>query len=185
MVGLEDASEELRTGDYALLDGFNGVIIVNPTDQTLFEYGQLITQAGYAGGEAARCPDKPAVTLDSHRIILSANIEQAGDAEAVRSHGAEGVGLFRTEFLFINRESLPTEEEQYQAYRQVAAELNPQPVVIRTLDLGGDKFLSHLQLPHGDEPVSRLARDPFLPAGEATFSGRSCAPFCAPAPRAT
>ena len=78
--------------------------------------------------------------------MLSANIEDQNDIESVIAHGAEGVGLFRTEFLFINRDSLPGEEEQYKAYRQVAAALKPNPVIIRTLDLGGDKFASHLQL---------------------------------------
>src|SRR5208283_4541635 len=76
-----------------------------------------------------------------------ANIEQISDLEAVKFHGAVGVGLFRIEYLFINRDSLPTEEEQYVAYRQLAAELKPQPVIIRTLDLGGDKYLAHLKLP--------------------------------------
>jgi len=90
---------------------------------------------------------KPAVTLDGHRVFLSANIEQAADAEEVKLSGAEGVGLFRTEYLFINCERLPGEEQQYQEYRQVAAALKPMPVVIRTLDLGGDKFLSHLSYP--------------------------------------
>jgi len=89
---------------------------------------------------------QPAVTLDGRTIVLSANIEDQRDVESVIAHGAEGVGLFRTEFLFINRQQLPGEEEQYQAYRQVAAALKPAPVIIRTLDLGGDKFASHLQL---------------------------------------
>ena len=89
---------------------------------------------------------QPAVTLDGKIIHLSANIEDQNDIEAVIAHGAEGVGLFRTEFLFINRDSLPSEEEQYKVYQQVAAALKPHPVIIRTLDLGGDKFASHLQL---------------------------------------
>src|SRR5581483_3331132 len=118
-----------------------------PTDQTLFEYGQIIRKQVTLEEKLRDVQAKPAVTLDGHRITLSANIEQASDAEEVRASGAEGVGLFRTEFLFINREKLPTEEEQYQAYRHVAAALKPQPIVIRTLDLGGDKFLSHLQVP--------------------------------------
>jgi len=96
--------------------------------------------------------DKPAVTLDGTRITLSANVEQANDTDAVLASGAEGVGLFRTEYLFINRDTLPDEEEQYRAYRQVAAALQPQPVIIRTLDLGGDKFLSHLQVPSEMNP---------------------------------
>jgi phosphotransferase system enzyme I (PtsI) len=93
-----------------------------------------------------------AVTLDNHRIFISANIEQAGDIESVRNSGAEGVGLFRTEYLYINRDHPPTEEEQYQAYRQVAAALKPNPVVIRTLDLGGDKLLSSLAIPEEMNP---------------------------------
>ncbi len=147
IVGLKAASSELRSGQYALLDGFNGIIIVNPTDQTLFEYGQLIRKQVSLEEKLRDIRDKPAVTLDSRRIILSSNIEQVADIEQVRANGSEGVGLFRTEFLFINRESLPTEEEQFKAYQQVAASLRPNPVVIRTLDLGGDKFLSHLQVP--------------------------------------
>jgi phosphotransferase system enzyme I (PtsI) len=89
---------------------------------------------------------QPAVTLDGKIIHLSANIEDENDIEAVLAHGAEGVGLFRTEFLFINRDSAPDEEDQYKVYQQVAAALKPQPVIIRTLDLGGDKFASHLEL---------------------------------------
>jgi phosphotransferase system enzyme I (PtsI) len=147
VVGLNNASEELETSQYALLDGFNGIVIINPTDQTLFEYGQLIRKQVTLQEKLRDITVKPAVTLDGHRVLLSANIEQAEDAESVAASGAEGVGLFRTEYLFINRDDLPTEEEQYQSYRKIAAALKPQPVVVRTLDLGGDKFLSHLQVP--------------------------------------
>jgi phosphotransferase system enzyme I (PtsI) len=147
VVGLKDASLELTSGQYALLDGFNGIVIINPTDQTLFEYGQLIRKQVTLQEKLRDVLHKPAVTLDGHRVFLSANIEQADDAEAVLASGAEGVGLFRTEYLFINRDRLPTEEEQYLAYRKVAETLKPHPVVMRTVDLGGDKFLSHLQVP--------------------------------------
>ena len=146
VVGLKTASEEFDTGDYALLDGYNGTIIINPTDQTLFEYGQLEKNKASLEEKLREIQRQPAVTLDGKIIHLSANIEDQNDIEAVIANGAEGVGLFRTEFLFINRESLPTEEEQYKVYRQVAAALKPNPVIIRTLDLGGDKFASHLQL---------------------------------------
>jgi len=146
VVGLQSISQELESGDYALLDGYNGVVIVNPTDQTLFEYGQLLKLKASLAEKLHEIEHQPAVTLDGKAIHLSANIEAPGDIEAVLAHGADGVGLFRTEFLFINREKLPTEEEQYQAYRQVATALKPRPVIIRTLDLGGDKFASHLQL---------------------------------------
>jgi phosphoenolpyruvate-protein phosphotransferase (PTS system enzyme I) len=147
VVGLHDASGHLESGDYVLLDGFNGFLIVNPTDQTLFEYGQLVRRRVNLEERLRDVVDKPAVTLDGVRVLLAANIEQPSDTESVLAYGADGVGLFRTEYLFINRGATPTEEEQYEAYRAVAAALKPNPVVIRTVDLGGDKFLSHLQIP--------------------------------------
>jgi len=144
VVGLKTASEELETGQYALLDGFNGVVVIAPTDQTLFEYGQILRKQVSLQEKLREILPKPAVTLDGHRVVLTANIEQASDAEAVKNCGAEGVGLFRTEYLFIKRQVSPTEEQQYQAYREVADALKPMPVVIRTLDLGGDKFLTNM-----------------------------------------
>jgi len=147
VVGLRNASESMSSGQYALLDGYNGLIIVNPTDQTLFEYGQLIKKRVTLEERLRDVIDQPAVTLDGVQVTLSANIEQSSDAEAVRACGAEGVGLFRTEYLFVQRDTLPTEAEQYAEYHSVAAALQPHPVIIRTLDLGGDKFMSHLDVP--------------------------------------
>ena len=147
IVGLRDVSGQLVTGQQALLDGLNGMLVVNPTDQTLFDYGQLILRQVTSQERLRDLLREPAVTLDGHRVLLNANIEQAADAEQVKANGAEGVGLFRTEYLFLNREHLPGEEQQYQDYRATAAALKPMPVVIRTLDLGGDKFLAHMQMP--------------------------------------
>jgi phosphotransferase system enzyme I (PtsI) len=147
VVGLKDASGQLENGQYALLDGFNGLIIVDPTDQTLYEYGQLEKKQLTLQEKLRDILPRPAITLDGHRVSLSANIEHVSDADAVKSLGAEGVGLFRTEYLFLERQHPPGEEEQYDAYRAVAAALKPMPVVIRTLDLGGDKFLSHMHVP--------------------------------------
>jgi phosphoenolpyruvate-protein phosphotransferase (PTS system enzyme I) len=147
VVGLKDASTQMESGQYALLDGLNGVIIVNPTDQTLYEYGQIILKQVTLQQTLRDILREPAVTLDGQRVALLANIEQASDAEQIKINGAEGVGLFRTEYLFLNRDRLPGEEQQYQAYREVAAALKPMPVIIRTLDLGGDKFLAHMQMP--------------------------------------
>jgi phosphotransferase system enzyme I (PtsI) len=146
IVGAQTISEELETGDYALLDGYNGTVVVNPTDQTLFEYGQLAKIKASLDEKLREVRHQPAVTLDGKTIHLSANIEDQNDVPAVIAHGAEGVGLFRTEFLFINREQPPTEEQQFQVYREVAAALKPHAVIIRTLDIGGDKFASNLQL---------------------------------------
>jgi phosphotransferase system enzyme I (PtsI) len=147
VVGLQNATQSLRAGDQVLVDGYNGLVIVNPTDQTLFEYGQLVRRHKDLDERLREIHNEPAVTLDGARIVLSANIEQVSDVEQVSACGAEGVGLFRTEFLFIHRNSVPDEEEQYKAYRDVAAALKPSPVIIRTLDLGGDKFVSPLNFP--------------------------------------
>ena len=184
VVGLKNASEELETGVVALLDGFNGTIIVNPTDQTLLKYGQLERQQVTLEEKLRGAQDQPAITLDHHRINLRANIEQAGDAESVKASGADGVGLFRTEYLFISRDTPPTEEEQYQAYRQAAAALKPQTVVIRTLDLGGDKLLSHLQVPTEMNPFLGWRAIRFC-LRAAIFSAPSFAPSCGPASKAT
>jgi len=142
VVGLQTISRDLEDGAYVLLDGFNGLVIVNPTDQTLFEYGQLVRAQEGLREKLRDVLDKPAVTLDGTRIVLAANIGQAGETDSIRANGAEGVGLFRTEFLFINRSSLPGEEEQFEAYRAAAAAVKPAPLILRTLDLGGDKFLA-------------------------------------------
>jgi phosphoenolpyruvate-protein phosphotransferase (PTS system enzyme I) len=152
VVGLKDASSQLQSGQYVLLDGYNGVIVVNPTQQILYEYGQIERKQATFEERLKELQLKPAVTLDGHRVVLSANIEGPQDADAVKFNGAEGVGLFRTEYLFINRGTPPTEEQQYQAYRQAAAALKPLPVVLRTLDLGGDKFLAHLPVPQELNP---------------------------------
>jgi phosphotransferase system enzyme I (PtsI) len=152
VVGLQDASKQILNGQYALLDGYNGVVIINPTDQTLFEYGQLVRKHVSLEEKLREVQDKPALTLEGTRVTLSANVEQPADTEAVVASGAEGVGLFRTEYLFLQHDKLPSEEEQYQTYHQVAAALKPNPVIVRTLDLGGDKFLSHLQVPQEMNP---------------------------------
>jgi len=143
VTGLQDATQRLRTGQYALLDGYNGLLIIDPTDQTLFEYGQLARRKLAIADRLREVRDQPAVTLDGMRVTLSANIESLDEIGEVQAHGAEGVGLFRTEYLFLNRHTLPSEEEQFLAYRRIAQALKPQPVIIRTLDLGGDKYLSH------------------------------------------
>ena len=152
VVGLGNASRELQNGQYVLLDGYHGQVIINPTDQTLFEYGQLVRRYDSLEEKLRDTLEKPAVTLDGVRMTLSANIEQATDTDAVKASGAEGVGLFRTEYIFLDKETLPTEEEQYQSYRSAAAALKPAPLIIRTLDLGGDKFMSHLNVPSEMNP---------------------------------
>lgn len=146
VVGLRTISSELAGGTYVLLDGYDGLVIANPSEETLHQYDRLIRRKTSLDEKLRRVIHLPAVTLDGHHCVVSANIESPADTEHVRQSGAEGVGLFRTEYLYVNMDRLPTEDEQYEAYRHVAQALKPDPVIIRTLDLGGDKFASHLNL---------------------------------------
>ena len=146
VLGLGKDIHELKAGQSILLDGFNGFVVISPSDQLLFEYGQLVKRQNTIETSLQKIRTEPAKTLDNHLITLSANIERATDVQAVLKSGATGVGLFRTEFLFINRTDLPDEEEQFQSYKKVSEALNPEPVIIRTLDLGGDKLLSHVNV---------------------------------------
>ena len=152
VVGLKTITTDLRTGDTVLLDGVSGLIIINPTDQTLFQYGQLARRQRSLDEKLHENHGKPAVTLDGHRVTLSGNIEHADDSASILTSGAEGVGLFRTEYLFINHESSPSEQEQFEFYHSVAKALSPAPVVIRTLDLGGDKLRADENVPQEMNP---------------------------------
>ena len=147
VVALHNISESLLTGDHVLLDGYSGIVIVNPTDQTLWEYGELEVKKTAVEDKLEELRETVSTTLDGRHITLSANIEMPGDVELVKQSGAEGIGLYRTEFFYLNKEELPNEEEQYENYCIVAREMGQQSVIIRTLDLGGDKFMSALQLP--------------------------------------
>ena len=147
VVGLKDASTTLKNGDHVLLDGSKGLVIINPADQALWEYGELEVKLEEVEEQLTGLRDTASVTADGKPIILSANIELPEDVPLVIQAGAQGIGLYRTEFFFLNKTELPNEEQQYEAYRAVAEALLPQPVIIRTLDLGGDKFLSHSHLP--------------------------------------
>ena len=147
VVGLHDASQRVESNTFALLDGYGGWLIINPTKQTLFEYGQLESKRHSIEVSLEVFRDLPAETTDHARVFLGANIEMPGDIPHVIMNGADGVGLFRTEYIFINRSDLPSEEEQFRAYFEVAEKLHPRPVVIRTMDLGGDKFLSDFEMP--------------------------------------
>jgi len=147
VVGVRNLTNLVAAGQIALLDGYNGQIIVNPTDQTLYEYGQIVRLRGDLDARLGQLRDKAAETTDGHRIMLSANMGQVDDTESVIGSGAEGVGLFRSEFLFLNRKEMPDEEEQLRCYRQVAERLAPHVVIIRTLDLGGDKLRPDAETP--------------------------------------
>jgi phosphotransferase system enzyme I (PtsI) len=147
VVGLRNLSQFVHDGQPAILDGYSGTLIVEPSEQTLFIYGQLEVKRHSVQERLDALHDLPAQTLDGHRIILSGNIELPSDTPAVLAAGAEGIGLFRTEFLYLNRSEFPTEEEQYEKYVGVAHAVKPHSVIIRTLDIGGDKFRSEDNTP--------------------------------------
>src|SRR5207248_1832202 len=138
-VGLHDATEKLETGQDVLLDGYNGCLILNPTTDTLWHYGELEHKKVQVAQELTGLRETKSTTRDGRHIVLSANIELPDDVEAAPRNGAEGIGLYRTEFLYLNRTTLPSEEEQYATYRKVAEQVRPHPLIIRTFDLGGDK----------------------------------------------
>ena len=142
VVGARSASQLVRQDDWVIIDGDAGVMIVDPSPIILAEYGFKQRQGELERGRLARLKNTPAVTLDGQKIALLANIEQPGDTEAAMAVGAVGVGLFRTEFLFMGREGkLPDEEEQYAAYRAAVEGMHGMPVTIRTIDIGADKPL--------------------------------------------
>jgi len=146
VVGLESASKKVRSGDLLVLDGIEGRLVVSPTAEQLASYRKRRRQLLAQEQSLSRLRKLPAQTLDGVRVTLAANIELPEEAKPAMARGAEGVGLFRTEFLFLNRNNLPTEDEQFESYRLACKHSHPHPVVVRTLDLGGDKFLSHLGL---------------------------------------
>ncbi|MBI4373087.1 MAG: phosphoenolpyruvate--protein phosphotransferase [Candidatus Omnitrophica bacterium] len=152
VVGLDRISKEVSNGDMIVIDGNRGVAIVNPDPVTIDRYTREEKRFVELVSELDKLKSLTAETLDGHRLHLMANIEFPDEIPSVIAHGAEGIGLYRTEYFYMNRSDLPTEEEQFKAYQHVAEQLSPKPVVIRTLDLGGDKFLSSLDLPREMNP---------------------------------
>src|SRR5439155_5836859 len=140
VVGLHDITAKLETGQHVLLDGNDGCLIVDPTPETLARYVETESRRAKVTAKLKELRETTSTTRDGRHIVLSANIELPEDVDAVAANGAEGIGLYRTEFLYLNRTSLPTEDEQYKIYRRVAERVRPNPLIIRTFDLGGDKL---------------------------------------------
>jgi phosphotransferase system enzyme I (PtsI) len=140
IVGLHDVTAKLETGQHVLLDGNDGYLIVDPTPETLAQYAKVESRRAKVTAQLKELRETTSTTRDGRHIVLSANIELPQDVAAVVANGAEGIGLYRTEFLYLNRPTLPTEDEQYEIYRKVAERVRPNPLIIRTFDLGGDKL---------------------------------------------
>ena len=148
VVGAQEATLKIKAGDNLIVDGSMGLVIVNPSAKTLANYHKTEERLKEISKKFTSLKKLPAQTLDGKRIEIVANIELPVEIGAVKQYGAEGIGLYRTEFFYMNRKGLPTEEEHYRAYKYVAEEMKPHPVIIRTLDLGGDKFISQFEIPH-------------------------------------
>lgn len=154
--GLHGLDALIGTGDDLLLDGYRGLLIVNPLPDTVREYQEFARQRARVEEDLGHLRETNAVTRDGHRIKLSANLGLVDELPMHKLSGAEGVGLYRTEVFYFNRDELPDEEEQYQNYLRIARELHPQPLVIRTLDVGGDKPLPAFPLAVEDNPFLGL-----------------------------
>jgi len=153
VVGLKDVTERLQDGDMVILDGTTGDMIVKPTAEQIAEYEAKKVNFEKRKSEFKKYLNAASVTSDGHQVELVANIGNPGDAHNAHKNGAEGIGLFRTEFLYMGRPNFPTEEEQFEAYKEVAETFGKDhPIVIRTLDIGGDKELDYLELPKEMNP---------------------------------
>jgi len=156
VVGVTDALARIATGDMVIVDGLRGVVIVDPTEDQLEEAKTRAERYTAFSRELQESRDNPPATLDGTRITLRANVELPAEAILARDYGAEGIGLYRTEFLYIDRLSPPTEDEQFEVFRAVVEAIRPRPVVLRTFDIGGDKFVSTFQLPPEMNPMLGL-----------------------------
>jgi len=156
VLSVRGALQALHPGDRAAVDGFSGTVEVNPDEAQAARYRRRLERLRLQMGSLQAMLDQPATTLDGRRIELGANLELPSDAPQALEAGADGVGLFRTEFFYLNRVDLPSEDEQYAAYRDVTLRLEGRPVIFRTMDLGGDKVASYLGMTHETNPFLGL-----------------------------
>src|SRR5687768_9859804 len=139
VVGVRNLTKRVTNGDWAIVDGYDGLVILNPSESTLFRYGKIQEQKKSFEARLLEVNRQPCVTLDGVPVRLMANIEKAEEVTKAKAYYSEGIGLYRTEFLFLNTSRVPSEQEQFLAYKSVVEAMAPLPVIIRTLDLGGDK----------------------------------------------
>ncbi len=143
IMGLETITRKVETNDTVIIDATTGTVIINPSESVIDVYKKRIERFKDYGRALLHYRDLPSETTDGRRVRLMGNIEMIEEINPLIDHGAEGIGLYRTEFLYLNRKDLPSEEEHLKAYRQVVKKMSPNPVIIRTLDIGGDKFFAH------------------------------------------
>ena len=152
VIGAKETVERVKKDDFLIVDGTSGLVFVRPTKEIIAEYQRLKDEKAKLDSRLNSLKELPATTIDGHQIILGANIGLLSDLELVEKYGAENVGLYRTEFPFLAREKFPSEEAQFQLYKKIAEGVHKKEVVIRTLDVGGDKFLSYFDYPREKNP---------------------------------
>lgn len=152
VVGLKDVTKTLKNGDQVIVDGMKGEVITNPSIETITKYEALQIEFEKEKEDLKKLIDTKAKTKSGKRIEVAGNIGKPEDVHKVIENGADGIGLFRTEFLYMDREEMPTEEEQFESYKYVLEKMEGKPVVIRTLDIGGDKKLPYLEMPQEMNP---------------------------------
>ncbi|MFQ5769105.1 MAG: phosphoenolpyruvate--protein phosphotransferase [bacterium] len=152
VVGLRRLSSLVTEGDRIIVDGNEGRVLIQPDEKTLKHYRQLQAKYYEVEQRLSEIRDLPCITMDGKEIELSANLEFLDEAQSVLSHGAKGIGLYRTEFLYLAKNELPTEEEQFQEYSKIVKKFAPEPVIIRTMDLGGDKHPQSILIPPEENP---------------------------------
>lgn len=152
VVGTKLATSSIKNGDVVIVDGLNGEVSINPTREVIEQYKNEQIRFEKQKAEWAKLVNESTVSADGHHVELAANIGTPNDLEGVMANGAEGVGLYRTEFHYMNRNDLPSEEEQFESYKAVLEGMKEKPVVVRTLDIGGDKELPYLELPKEMNP---------------------------------
>lgn len=152
VVGTKEITTQAAAGDILIIDGIDGEVIINPSNDEMEKYEKKQADFEKQKEEWAKLKDEPTVSSDGTHVELVANIGTPEDVEGVKNNGGEGVGLYRTEFLYMGKTELPTEEEQFEAYKSVLEQMGDKPVVVRTLDIGGDKELPYLELPEEMNP---------------------------------
>ena len=152
VVGTKNVTESVQQGDFVIVDGLSGEVIVNPDEQTITGYKARQAEFLQEKEELKQLVSDKTVTKEGVHVELAANIGTPNDLEGVKNNGAEGIGLYRTEFLYMGRDAMPTEDEQFEAYKKVLSEMDGKRVVVRTLDIGGDKELPYLNLPKEMNP---------------------------------
>ena len=152
IVGTKEVTSTAKDGDIIIVDGLSGNVFLNPSEEVVAEYRAKAEAFAAQQAEWEKLKDSKTYTKDGHQVELAANIGTPKDLEGVVNNGAEGVGLYRTEFLYMDSHEMPTEEDQFEAYKAVLEGMNGKPVVVRTMDIGGDKELPYLPLPHEMNP---------------------------------